>query len=74
MHACYNNILTLKLYYHTTYDDYSIVSSGSFLNRNQSVDASFQFDLPPHLIIKSSNIKLTETIGQGLEALTVTSV
>ena len=30
-----------------------------------SVKSSFQLNLPPHLIIPSSSIKLNETIGQG---------
>ena len=39
--------------------------------QGRSVDASFKFDLPPHLIIQSSNIKLTETIGQGLQSVSL---
>ena len=39
--------------------------------QGHSVDGSFKFDLPPHLIIKSSNIKLTETIGQGLQSVSL---
>ena len=30
-----------------------------------SVKSSFKLDLPPHLIISSSSIKLLETFGQG---------
>ena len=30
-----------------------------------SVQSSFQLNLPPHLVIPSSCIKLNETIGQG---------
>ena len=30
-----------------------------------SVKSSFQLNLPPHLIVPSSSIKLDETIGQG---------
>ena len=30
-----------------------------------AVQSSYKLNLPPHLIIHSSNIKMTETIGQG---------
>ena len=57
--------ISLLLCYVSTCD---LVSSDVLLFRSlsQTVDVSFKFDLPPHLIIKSSNIKLTETIGQGV--------
>ena len=32
-----------------------------------SVQSSFKLNLPKHLIIHASNIKLLETIGQGNE-------
>ena len=32
-----------------------------------STDDSYDVNLPPHMIIQSSIIKLTETIGQGLQ-------
>ena len=35
--------------------------------QHDSVHDSFDIDLPPHMIIQSSIIKLTETIGQGLQ-------
>ena len=31
-----------------------------------SVQSSFKLSLPPNLIIHSSSIKMTETIGQGI--------
>ena len=34
-------------------------------------DDAFDIDLPPHVIIQSSSIKLTETIGQGLQKFNV---
>ena len=30
-----------------------------------AVQSSYKLNLPPHLIVHSSNIKMTETIGQG---------
>ena len=43
-------------------------------SRGLSVQSSFKLKLSPHLIIHSSNIKITEPIGQGkLAALALLS-
>ena len=34
-------------------------------SKNLSVQSSFKLNLPPHLIVHSSNIKITQTVGQG---------
>ena len=34
-----------------------------------SVKSSFKLDLPPHLIVPSSSIKLLHTVGQGYYSL-----
>ena len=30
-----------------------------------AVQSSYKLNLPPHLIVHASNIKMTETVGQG---------
>ena len=39
--------------------------SSRLLSRSLTVQSSFRLEIPPYLIIPSSNIKLVKTIGQG---------
>ena len=40
-------------------------SNHRLLSRSLTVQSSLRLEIPPYLIIPSSNIKLVETIGQG---------
>ena len=46
-------------------------SNHRLLSRSLTVQSSFQLEIPPYLIIPSSNIKLVETIGQGISYNTI---
>ena len=48
-------------------------SAMSILVSSVVQDDAFDIDLPPHVIIQSSSIKLTETIGQGLQNVFILS-
>ena len=60
------SVFFCKVYiYITIFFSVSFSNSDEPVFHGVSVDNSFKFDLPPHLIIHSTTIKLTETIGQG---------
>ena len=61
-------VLSYETYYFST-SFFAIVLPRQKLTEHRdtelSVQSSFKLDLPPHLIIPSSSLKLNETIGQG---------